>query len=73
MNIVGDVNLDIGTDRRSRTGAPPSIAGLLLAGLLSDTLILTSPTTASGMNRADRLARWAFVPVGVENETINLR
>ena len=41
---------------------PPALAGVLLAGLLSDTLILTSPTT-TGRDRqaADRLARWAFV------------
>jgi len=43
--------------------APPSIAGLLLAGLLSDTLILSSPTTTDRDHRAaERLARWAFVP-----------
>ncbi|RME86888.1 MAG: hypothetical protein D6770_10820 [Anaerolineae bacterium] len=42
--------------------APPQIAGLLLAGLLSDTLILTSPTTTDRDRRAaERLARWAFV------------
>ena len=43
--------------------APPSIAGLLLAGLLSDTLILNSPTTTDRDHQAaERLARWAFVP-----------
>jgi manganese-dependent inorganic pyrophosphatase len=37
------------------------LAGLLLAGLLSDTLILTSPTTTDRDRRAaERLARWAF-------------
>jgi len=42
--------------------APPPLAGMLLAGLLSDTLILTSPTTTERDKRAgDRLARWAFV------------
>ena len=41
---------------------PPSLAGVLLAGLLSDTLILTSPTTTPrDKQAADRLARWAFV------------
>ena len=41
---------------------PPALAGALLAGLLSDTLILTSPTTtARDKQAADRLARWAFV------------
>jgi manganese-dependent inorganic pyrophosphatase len=41
---------------------PPALAGTLLAGLLSDTLILTSPTTTARDKRAaERLARWAFV------------
>ena len=41
---------------------PPALAGALLAGLLSDTLILASPTTtARDRQAADRLARWAFV------------
>lgn len=45
--------------------APPPIAGLLLAGLLSDTLILTSPTTTPRDElAAERLARWAFVRGG---------
>ena len=41
---------------------PPALAGLLLAGLLADTLILTSPTTTErDKTAAERLARWAFV------------
>ena len=41
---------------------PPALAGALLAGLLSDTLILTSPTTTPrDKDAAERLARWAFV------------
>ncbi|MBK9926616.1 MAG: DHH family phosphoesterase [Anaerolineales bacterium] len=41
---------------------PPDLAGALLAGLLSDTLILTSPTTTPrDKTAAERLARWAFV------------
>src|SRR5512146_2067478 len=41
---------------------PPDLAGVLLAGLLSDTLILTSPTTTPrDKEAAERLARWAFV------------
>src|SRR5512134_21589 len=41
---------------------PPALAGVLLAGLLSDTLILTSPTTTPrDKQAAERLARWAFV------------
>jgi len=42
---------------------PPALAGLLISGLLSDTLILTSPTTTDRDHRAaERLARWAFTP-----------
>jgi manganese-dependent inorganic pyrophosphatase len=41
---------------------PPNLAGALLAGLLADTLILTSPTTTPrDKSAAERLARWAFV------------
>ncbi|MEI7988697.1 MAG: DHHA2 domain-containing protein [Chloroflexota bacterium] len=41
---------------------PPTLAGILLAGLLADTLILTSPTTTSrDKTAAERLSRWAFV------------
>ncbi len=41
---------------------PPALAGTLLAGLCSDTLILTSPTTTQRDKvAAERLSRWAFV------------
>jgi len=41
---------------------PPNLAGVLLAGLLADTLILTSPTTTPrDREAAERLARWAIV------------
>ena len=41
---------------------PPNLAGALLAGLLADTLILTSPTTTPrDKQAAERLSRWAFV------------
>ncbi|MFT3896082.1 MAG: DHH family phosphoesterase [Anaerolineales bacterium] len=41
---------------------PPTLAGALLAGLLADTLILTSPTTTGrDKEAAERLSRWAFV------------
>jgi len=52
--------------------APPQIAGLMLAGLVSDTLVLTSPTTTPRDHQAaDRLARWAFVwGTPLENETV---
>ena len=53
--------------------APPALAGALLAGLLSDTLILTSPTTTlRDKEAAKRLARWTFVggsPLEGENIT----
>ncbi|NQS91514.1 MAG: DHH family phosphoesterase [Chloroflexi bacterium] len=40
---------------------PPGIAGMLLAGIFSDTLFFTSPTTTERDKRAaDRLERWAF-------------
>ncbi|NLB71672.1 MAG: CBS domain-containing protein [Chloroflexi bacterium] len=52
--------------------APPDLAGLLLAGLLSDTLILTSPTTTMRDKAiSEVLARWAFVAGSpLENENI---
>ncbi len=41
---------------------PPALAGALLAGLLSDTLVLTSPTTTPRDHQsAERLSRWSFV------------
>lgn len=53
--------------------APPKLAGLLLAGLLSDTLLLTSPTTTERDQRAaETLARWATVKGSpLEGETID--
>jgi manganese-dependent inorganic pyrophosphatase len=52
--------------------APPDIAGLLLAGLISDTLALTSPTsTKRDRQTADRLGRWAFASSGpLKGETL---
>ncbi len=42
--------------------APPDLAGLLLGGVLSDTLRFSSPTTTERDHEAaERLARWAFV------------
>jgi len=42
--------------------SPPALAGALLAGLVSDTLVLTSPTTTPrDRDAAEKLARWAFV------------
>jgi manganese-dependent inorganic pyrophosphatase len=63
VDVVGSTSTLI-AERINDAGlsAPPELAGLLLAGLLSDTLILTSPTTTPRDHAtADRLARWAFV------------
>ena len=41
--------------------APGNIAGMLLAGIFSDTLFFTSPTTTDRDKRvAERISRWAF-------------
>ncbi len=63
VDIVGSTSTLV-SERIEQAGlsAPPKIAGILLAGLLSDTLILTSPTTTDrDRSAADRLGRWAFV------------
>jgi len=51
------------TERIAEAGlsAPPEIAGVLLAGIISDTLNLISPTTTErDKNAVKRLSRWAF-------------
>jgi len=49
---------------------PNAIAGLLLAGLLSDTLILKSPTTTSrDLAAAEKLAGWALGPTALPYES----
>lgn len=73
VDTVGSTSTLV-SEQMEETGfsAPPSLAGLLLAGLLSDTLILTSPTTTPrDQEAAQRLSRWAFVPGSpLEDETI---
>jgi manganese-dependent inorganic pyrophosphatase len=73
VDIVGSTSTLI-SERTEDVGlsAPPALAGMLLAGLLSDTLILTSPTTTERDKRAaERLGRWAFVRNGpLAGETI---
>jgi manganese-dependent inorganic pyrophosphatase len=73
VDIVGSTSTLV-SERTEDAGlsAPPTLAGLLLAGLLSDTLILTSPTTTDRDRRAaERLARWAFVRNGpLTGETV---
>ncbi|MDO9546710.1 MAG: DHH family phosphoesterase [Pelolinea sp.] len=45
---------------------PPEIAGLLIAGIVSDTLNLISPTTTQRDGEAiKKLSRWAFTPTSV--------
>lgn len=63
VDVVGST-CTLVSERISEAGlsAPPALAGLLLGGLLSDSLILTSPTTTERDHiAAERLARWAFV------------
>jgi manganese-dependent inorganic pyrophosphatase len=63
VDIVGSTSTLV-SERIEDAGlsAPPNLAGLLLAGLLSDTLILTSPTTTPRDRQAAvRLSRWGFV------------
>lgn len=63
VDIVGSTGTLV-SERIEQAGlsAPPELAGMLLAGLVSDTLVLTSPTTTErDRQAAERLARWAFV------------
>ncbi len=73
VDIVGSTSTLI-SERTEVTGlsAPPEIAGVMLAGLLSDTLALTSPTTTERDKlAAERLARWAFAGGSLlQHETI---
>jgi manganese-dependent inorganic pyrophosphatase len=62
VDVVGSTSTLV-TERIEDAGlsAPPEIAGMLLAGLLSDTLLFTSPTTTERDKVAgERLGRWAF-------------
>ncbi len=73
VDVVGSTSTLV-SERIEEAGLrpPPALAGLLISGLLSDTLILTSPTTTERDHRAaERLARWAFVSNGpLAGETI---
>lgn len=73
VDVVGSTSTLV-AERIEESGlsAPPQIAGVLLSGLLSDTLLLTSPTTTERDRQiAERLERWAFAPGSpVEGETI---
>jgi manganese-dependent inorganic pyrophosphatase len=74
VDVVGSTSTLI-SERIEDVGlsAPPPLAGLMLSGLLSDTLNLTSPTTTERDRRAaERMARWAFVRNGsLAGETIS--
>ncbi|NOY98144.1 MAG: hypothetical protein GXP40_02930 [Chloroflexi bacterium] len=73
VDIVGSTSTLVSEQiEEAGLSAPPRLAGILLAGLLSDTLILTSPTTTErDNNAAERLGRWAFVHGGpLEGETV---
>ena len=62
VDVVGSTSTLV-SERIEEAGlsAPPQIAGLLLAGVISDTLMLSSPTTTERDRRAvNRLERWAF-------------
>ncbi|MFC1996373.1 DHHA2 domain-containing protein [Chloroflexota bacterium] len=62
VDVVGSTSTLV-SERIEEAGlsAPPKIAGILLAGVISDTLLLTSPTTTERDSRAAaRLSRWAF-------------
>lgn len=62
VDIVGSTSTLV-SERIEEAGlsAPPQIAGMLLAGVISDTLKLTSPTTTERDREAmERLSRWAF-------------
>jgi len=62
VDVVGSTSTLV-TERIEEAGlsAPPGIAGMLLSGLLSDTLLFASPTvTDRDKIAAERLSRWAF-------------
>jgi manganese-dependent inorganic pyrophosphatase len=66
VDVVGSTSTLV-SERIEEAGlsAPPALAGLLLAGLLSDTLVLRSPTsTPRDQAASTRLGRWAFVGGG---------
>lgn len=73
VDVVGSTSTLV-SERIDQAGlsAPPNLAGLLLAGLLSDTLILHSPTTTQRDHvAAERLARWSIMAGSpLEGETI---
>jgi len=72
VDIVGSTSTLVSEQIEDAGLRPPAaIGGVMLAGLLSDTLNLTSPTTTERDRlAADRLSRWTFIKGSVlENET----
>jgi manganese-dependent inorganic pyrophosphatase len=73
VDIVGSTSTLI-SERVEESGLslPPALAGMLLAGLLSDTLIMTSPTTTDrDRQAAERISRWALAAKGpIAGETV---
>jgi manganese-dependent inorganic pyrophosphatase len=73
VDVVGSTSTLVSEQIEDAGLKPPSgLSGLMLAGLLSDTLLLSSPpTTPRDHDAAERLARWAFVwGSALEKETI---
>lgn len=73
VDVVGSTSTLV-SEKIEESGlkTPPKLAALMLAGLLSDTLVMSSPTTTQRDHEAaERLARWAFVwGTPLEDETI---
>ena len=72
VDIVGSTSTLV-SEHAAEAGIslPPALAGMLLAGLLADTLILTSPTTTPrDRAAAERLGRWAFLGGPLKGQTI---
>ena len=73
VDIVGSTSTLVSEQiEEAGLSAPPQIAGMLLAGLLADTLVLTSPTTTDRDKKAaERIGRWAFAHgAPLVNETV---
>ena len=66
VDIVGSTSTLVSEQvEEAGLSAPAPMAAMLLAGLLSDTLALTSPTTTDRDGKAaERLGRWAFARGG---------
>lgn len=73
VDIVGSTSTLVAEQvEEAGLSVPPALAGMLLAGLLSDTLVLASPTTTERDRKAaERLGRWSFARGGpLAGETV---